>query len=210
MIERKCPSCGAAVPFRSSICLLAVCPFCRSLVQRKDLDLEKLGEVAQLQADGTPLQVGARGEYKTEPFEIVGRMQLRMEKGFWNEWCLAYADGKQGWLGEAQGTYAISFRLEASAPHAGSLKIGQGVELGGREYRVRDIQEAAYVAAEGELPFRPPKGEKAKFADLISRGGFFATLDYSESPPLVFAGEYEEFADLKFTGLRTFEGWPAP
>ena len=40
----------------------------------------------------------------------------------------------------------------------------------------------------------------------------FATLDYSESVqrPLLLLGEYEEFDDLKLTGLREFESWRLP
>ena len=207
MIERKCPSCGAMVPFRTSIMLLAVCPFCRSLAIRKDLDLEKLGESAQLQPDGTPIQVGATGSYRDAAFEIVGRMQLKTPHGFWNEWALLFSDGRQGWLGEAQGTYAVSFQLEAAAPDCAKLTLGQSIVLGKMSYEVREIVTASYLAAEGELPFRPPLGESAQSADLISEDGFFATIDYSEKTPVVFAGEYQSFDALKLTGLKVIEGW---
>lgn len=207
MIERKCPSCGAAVPFRSSICLLAVCPFCRSLVQRKDLDLEKLGESAQLQPDGSPVLVGSRGTYRGAPFDVVGRLQLQTPRGFWNEWCLIFADGRQGWLGEAQGTYAVSFKTDAAVPALGALAVDAKVEIAGRAYTVREIVDAKYLAAEGELPFRPPLGETAPSADLIGEDGAFATIDYSDDPPSVFAGEYQGFDALAFSGLKAIEGW---
>jgi hypothetical protein len=210
MTERKCPSCGAMVPFRTSIMLLAVCPYCRSLVQRKDLAVETLGEVAQLQPDGTPLQLGARGLYKTDPFEVVGRVQLKTPRGFWNEWALSFADGRAGWLGESQGNYAVTFASKAKPPAPGGLKVGAKVELDGTTYRVRELVEALYAAAEGELPYRPPLGRKVASWDLYAPGGFFATIDASEDPPLVFTGEYEEFDELHFSGLRTFEGWPVP
>lgn len=207
MIERKCPSCGALVPFRTSIMLLAVCPFCRSLVQRKDLDLEKLGESAQLQPDGTPVQVGARGVYRASPFDVVGRVQLKTPHGFWNEWSLLFADGRQGWLGEAQGTYAVTFKLEDNAPMRNDLKLGQTVVLAQRSYEVREIIMASYLAAEGELPFRPPLGESAASADLISEGGWCATIDWSEDKPIAFAGEYQGFDALQLTNLKVIEGW---
>lgn len=207
MIERKCPACGAMVPFRTSILLLAVCPFCRSLVQRRDLDLEKLGESAQLQADGTPIQIGARGVYRAAPFEVVGRVQLRTPRGFWNEWSLMFADGRQGWLGEAQGSYAVSFKIDQSVPALSALRLEAKIELNGRVFYVREIVEAVYLAAEGELPFRPPLGKTAPSVDLIGPEGAFGTLDYSDDPPSVFAGEYQGFDALSFTGLKVFEGW---
>jgi hypothetical protein len=207
MIERKCPSCGAMVPFRSSISLLAVCPYCRALTRRDDLDLEKLGVSAQLQPDGTPLQVSSRGAFKGDPFEAVGRVQLKTPAGFWNEWFLAFTDGRQGWLGEAQGTYAVSFELKETAPARKDLALGSAVTLGGRAYEVRELVEASYLAAEGELPFKPPLGETAPSADLISAGGWFATIDYSEEPPCVFAGQYQDFDSLELANLKVIEGW---
>lgn len=207
MIERKCPSCGAMVPFRTSISLYAVCPFCRSLALRKDLDLEKLGVSAQLQPDGTPLQLGTRGFYREAPFEAVGRMQLQTPHGFWNEWFLMFEDGRQGWLGEAQGAYAVSFATEYNVPSFQSLKTLAKVEIKGSKYQVLELIEAKYLAAEGELPFKPPLGESVKTADLIGENGAFGTIDYSEEPPAVFTGEYQDFDALSFTNLKTIEGW---
>jgi len=207
MIERKCPACGALVPFRTSILLVAICPFCRSLVQRKDLDLEKLGESAQLQPDGTPIQLGTRGEYRGGAFEVVGRVQLKTPHGFWNEWYLMFTDGRQGWLGEAQGAYAVSFGAETAAPALENLKVLSTVELMGKKYQVLELVDAKYLAAEGELPFLPPLGEEVKTADLIGENGAFGTIDYSEDPPAVFLGEYQDFDALKFTALKQIEGW---
>lgn len=208
MIERKCPACGAMVPFRTSINLMAVCPFCRSLVRRKDLDLEKLGVSAQLQPDGTPLRVGSRGTYRGAGFELVGRMQLRTPHGFWNEWCAMFDDGRQGWLGEAQGAYMVSFKADYNVPAFRDLKLMAKIEVKGRAYQVLELIEAEYLAAEGELPFKPPLGEKAVSADLIGEEGTFGTIDYSDDPPSVFIGEYQDFDALGFTGLKAIEGWP--
>jgi hypothetical protein len=213
MIERKCPHCGAPIRFSTSICLLAVCAHCSSLVRRNDLDVEKLGDVAQLQPDGSPVRLGARGKHQGDAFEVVGRLQLSTGGTIWNEWNIVFADGKQGWLGEAQGTYAVSFQAESPAelPGYDKLKVGQKHELGKTVFRVRDLLRARYLSAEGELPFRPPLGGEARSADLIAPGRKFATLDWSDGPrPLLFVGEYEEFDDLKLTGLREFEGWKVP
>ena len=209
MTENKCPSCGANVTFRTSISLFSVCAFCHSLVQRKDLVLEDLGKVAQLQADGTPLQVGARGTYRGGAFELVGRVQMKMPVGFWNEWAMIFADGRQAWLGEAQGVYVVTFCVEEKVPPYVKLATGAQIPIKGTDYTVRERLTAHYVTAEGELPFKPPLGlgEAVPSADLTAPGGLFATIDYSDSPPLVFAGEYQDYDALAFTGVKTFEGW---
>lgn len=207
MTDHKCPACGAAVSFLTSIALFAVCPFCRSLVMRKDLNLEDLGKLAQLQPDGSPLQVGTRGFYRGAAFQIVGRVQFRMPIGFWNEWATVFDDGRQGWIGEAQGTYAVSFLSKSPAPSAERLVVDGKAAIGDQAYVVRERVTARFESAEGELPYKPPLGVEADTVDLVAPGGRFATIDFSENPPLVFEGEYQEFDLLAFSNLRKVEGW---
>ena len=45
------------------------------------------------------------------------------------------------------------------------------------------------------------------FADMRSANARFATIDYSEDPPLLFLGEALEFEDLHFKNLKAIEGW---
>jgi hypothetical protein len=37
---------------------------------------------------------------------VVGRIQLRYDAGFWNEWYILFDDGSAGWLSDASGQYA--------------------------------------------------------------------------------------------------------
>ena len=45
------------------------------------------------------------------------------------------------------------------------------------------------------------------FADFRTESGKFATLDYSDTQPALYLGEFVEFEDLKLKNLRQFEGW---
>jgi len=209
MKSTACPSCGAPVQFQSAASILAVCEYCKSTLVRHDLNLEDIGKMAQLQTDGSPLQLRAEGKYRGVHFAIVGRIQLRFEQGLWNEWHLLFDDMRNGWLGEAQGTYAVSFvnAIREPVPGFASLQAGQGYKLDGRWFEVRDIQNALCIGGEGELPFRVGSGYEAPVADLQGDGSSFATLDYSEDPPLVFLGEYVEFDALHLSGLREIDGW---
>jgi hypothetical protein len=74
-------------------------------------------------------------------------------------------------------------------------------------YTVLEIARIRCVSAAGELPFTVDTNRQTMAADLAGPGAAFATLDYSEDPPLVFTGERVDFDDLDFTGLREFEGW---
>jgi hypothetical protein len=209
MHSTTCPSCGAKVTFQSGQSILAVCEFCRSTLVRHDLDVENVGEMAELQADGSPLQLRAEGVYRSSHFAVVGRIQLRYGSGLWNEWHLLFDDMRSGWLGEAQGIYAVSFLTEipVKLPAFEELKVGRRIQLQERSYEVRDLQEAYCVGGEGELPFEVGPGYAAPVADLGGDQDRFATIDYSEEPPLVFIGEYVEFDQLRLTGLREFDGW---
>ena len=54
---------------------------------------------------------------------------------------------------------------------------------------VTSITRAHYAGVEGELPFEYWGKQDVIFADMRSADAHFATLDYSENPPLLFLGE---------------------
>ena len=47
----NCPNCGALVHFRWSGAVQTTCEYCRSILVRRDVNLEKVGEVAELPHD---------------------------------------------------------------------------------------------------------------------------------------------------------------
>lgn len=195
--------------FQSASSVMGVCEYCSSMLVRHDLDLENIGKMAQLQADGSPLQLRAEGKYQGSSFTVVGRIQLRFAKGLWNEWHLLFDDQRSGWLGEAGGTYAVSFLtgVGEKIPKFDELRPGIPVTLKKAPYEVTNVENAFCIGGEGELPFQIGPGYEAPVADLTGPDEQFATLDYSEEPPLVYMGEYVEFEDLHLSGLREFDGW---
>jgi len=209
MQKCNCPSCGATVTFQSAASILAVCEYCASTLVRHDLNLEDVGKMAALLVDGSPLQLRAEGRYRKVHFTVVGRIQLRYEKGLWNEWHLLFDDLRSGWLGESGGIYAVSFSTPVSEaiPRFEDLHPGGRVVLNGQPYEVTQLQKTFCVAGEGELPFAIGPGYAVPVADLAGPANKLATLDYSEEIPLVFLGEYMEFEQLHLSGLREFDGW---
>ena len=204
-----CPSCGASVTFHADTSLLAICEYCRSTLLRRDVDVEQLGKMAELLHDGSVLQLGVEGVYDGVHFAVVGRIQLKYPDGLWNEWYLVFDDMRTGWLGEARGHYAVSFETDVpdAIPDFEAISAGQTIELDGNQYEVSDVQSAKCIAGEGELPFEVGAGYEAPVGDLSGDGNTFASIDYSEETPRVFIGEYMEFADLRFSGLKEIQGW---
>ena len=209
MINVNCPSCGASVPFQSAYSILAVCEHCNSTLVRHDINIEDIGKMATLQEDASPLQLGTRGEYRGVSFSVVGRIQLRFDRGIWNEWHLVFSDGRSGWLGESQGTYTISFleKVDTPLPSFEQLRDKKKVTIRNQAFHVHNVENAHCIAGQGELPFKVAGGYDAPVADLLGENDAFATIDYSEDAPLVFIGEYVEFDGLRLSNLREFDGW---
>ena len=203
MKTASCPSCGAPVPFHSAASLYAVCAFCRSTLLREGEDLKNIGRMAELMDDPTLLQVGSEGRFRGVHFGVIGRIQLRYESGLWNEWHILFDDGRSGWLSEAGGEYVVSAQVavEEALPAFDSLVPEMQLTIAGRSFSVSDLRSAHCISGEGELPFKVDSGYDVKTADLRGNDRF-VTLDYSETPPLVFVGYPARFEELALAGLR--------
>lgn len=203
MKSALCPSCGAPVSFKSAASLYAVCGYCKSTLLRQGEALSNLGKMAELQDDPTLLQIGSEGHFKGIHFGVIGRIQLKYQAGLWNEWHILFDDGNNAWLSEAGGEYVLS-RLAAvkePIPAFASLEPDSPVNLGNKLFLVSDLETARCIAGEGELPFKVDAGYDVETADL-RLGDDFATIDYSETPPLVFLGKPVSFDELKLSNLR--------
>lgn len=204
-----CPNCGAPIIFRWSSAIQTTCGYCKSILVRHDVDLVKVGTVADLPPDISPLQIGAEGRYRNTGFQVVGRIIYSHDVGSWNEWHLIFANGSSGWLSDAQAEYAVSFLAAPEVPLPAPEAIHRGWEMKqqGVNLAVTSLTEASYEGVEGELPFQYWDKTRCRFADLRSSDGRFATIDYTEAPPLFFLGEFVEFDSLQLTNLKLFEGW---
>ena len=201
----NCPACGAPVVFKSSASFHGVCEFCRSTLVRHGGSLENLGRMADLLEDASPIQLGTEGRYQGVHFATVGRIQLRYAAGVWNEWHVLFDDMRGGWLSDANGEYTISFLTppRAALPAFAGIMPNDAVSLAGRDFIVSNREEAMCIAGEGELPFAFGAGYAAPLVDLREADGKgFASIDYSETPPLVFVGESLPFASFGFANLR--------
>jgi hypothetical protein len=174
---------------------------------RHDVDLRKVGEVADLPFDSSPIQIGTTGSFEEKAFTVTGRIVYEYEQGTWNEWHLAFADNTSGWLSDAQAEYALS-RLVAQPgelPPDHAVTTGQRFAFGGMTFTVATRTNARYRGVDGELPFEYWDKDTVLFADLKAADGHFATLDYSESPPLLFIGLFVEFDQLELSNLTPAE-----
>ena len=208
-----CPNCGATIEFRWSGAVQTICPYCKAVLVRRDLDLEKVGMVSDLPPTASPIQLGTEGKFEGDAFVVVGRIVYQYERGGWNEWHLRTMRGASAWLSDAQGDLAISTPAKQSValPAADSLKVGQSYAIDDTIFRVASLTRARYAGVEGELPFTTWDRSESLFADLDTAGGGeqlrFATIDYSDDTPVAYVGTYVELAQLAARNLRSLEGW---
>jgi hypothetical protein len=198
----SCPACGGPIVFKVGSSMVAVCNYCHSVVARGDRKLEDLGKVADLVDTGAVLETGLQGRYRGIPFELTGRAQLGHQAGgVWDEWYAHFADGRWGWLAEAQGRYYLTFQQTTGRqmpPHA-DLRVGEPLEVpppGWGRLIVAEKGQARALSAEGEIPYRLVPNATYRYADLSGPQGEFATIDYSEEAPLAFFGQEVTLGDL--------------
>lgn len=209
VLQASCPSCAAPVEFKAGSTVVLVCPFCRSAVARTDRGLQDLGKVAEVAESESPLELGLKGNFKGNVFELTGRAQFRHEAGgFWDEWYATFANGRVGWLAEAQGRFYLTFYRPlpqgTRPPPFDRLQAGQAVpEIPApAPLMVTEKGIGTSVAAEGEIPYRLVPNEKTAYADISGRDNAFGTIDFSTDPPQVFLGQQVTLEEIGFSRAR--------
>lgn len=204
MFKLTCPSCGAEVSFRSATSAMAVCEYCRSTVVRDADSVRDAGKLSAVLEDYSPIRIGTSGLYAGRRFTAIGRLQLRYDDGLWNEWYVLFDDGRDGWLSDASGQYALTedTGLATDAPPFERLVPGGIYRHDNVDFYAADLRSARCVGGEGELPMLVGQGWQAKVADYRHTYRFL-TLDYSDGPqPRRYVGKAVTLEALKAQLLR--------
>ena len=203
-----CPGCGAPVEFRSAQSTHAVCGYCQSTVVRSGEVLRRIGKMAELFDDHSPLQLMASGRIALEgrqlPFTLIGRLQFQSDAGRWTEWVAFLEDGSRATLGEDNGAYVFTRPMAPGRelPGAERFHAGATVTLQGKPYSVAFAGQAQLLSAQGELPKLPPLNQPFDLVELRSADGEVLSIDYGHAPPLLERGRAVLLDDLQLQGLK--------
>ncbi len=203
-----CPGCGAPVEFRSAQSTHAVCGYCQSTVVRSGDVLTRLGKMAELFDDHSPLQLMASGRIKLDgkdlPFTLIGRLQYKGDAGVWTEWAAFLQDGTLATLGEDNGAYVFTRPIDPGRemPEAARFRIGTTTAINGKPYSVAYTGQAQLISAQGELPKLPLLGQPFDMVELRSADGEVVSIDYGHTPPSVERGKAVLLEDLQLQGLK--------
>jgi len=200
-----CPGCGAPVDFKSAQSTHAVCGFCQSSIVRQGEVLSRIGKMAELFDDHSPLQLQATGTWRGQGFTLVGRLQYKYPEGTWTEWHALLADGNSAYLSEDNGRYVLAIPKTAPGdlPAAERFQVGATTTTSGEAFSVASNQQVMLLAAQGELPRLPELGQPFAMVELRSQqADTVLSIDYSTEAPTVTLGQPVLLDDLKLTGLR--------
>ena len=199
-----CPGCGAPVEFRSAQSTHAVCGYCQSTVVRQGDVLSRIGKMAELFDDHSPLQLFATGTYEKRAFTLIGRLQYKTLEGTWTEWNAFFDDGSNGWLAEDNGAYVFTRpdTRQMNMPPADRYVVGKSVNVSGKPFTVASNVSASLISAQGELPKLPPLGQPFDVVELRSDSGEVISIDYTGTPPTVSQGTAVLLDDLALKGLK--------
>lgn len=211
MVNLPCPSCGGELTFKSDSSVFAVCPYCTSSIVRHDLDLEKIGEMGEIQEGASPVQVGMTGRYKNKFFYTSGRIVYEYPDGLWNEWHLYFDTGETGWLTDAQGEFAVSMQIPLEEiPALTEFHLGQSFEVRKSYFTCSDIKTVTYSGSEGELPFKALRDYKSTVYDFSNEDNLFLTVEvphHAQMERVAYFGNYIDFFKLEPQNIKLFEGW---
>lgn len=179
------------------------------MVVREGEVLQRIGKMAELFDDHSPLQLQTAGVWNGRPFTLIGRLQYKYGEGTWTEWHALFADGSSATLGEDNGAYVFSMPLppQEVAP-SDAFRIGASTMINGQPFSVASNQPVALMSAQGELPHLPELGHSFAMVELRSQSadtGAAAevlSIDYGSTPPQISKGNAVLLEDLKLSGLR--------
>lgn len=197
--ETTCPSCGTAVVFAFDQSIILVCDSCKSLLVRHGADIENTGEVAELASTPSLLSLGDVGRYADSSFRIVGRVQVAYEQGVWDEWRVAFDDGRFGWLAESLGRRHILLEsAQTSLPAWGEIVPGMQLEVP-QPVIVTEIGEARVAAISGELPRDTRPDDTWRYVELSGTRGQFGTIQFGATSSVaeaLFVGRSVTLEDI--------------
>ena len=207
-----CPGCGAPVNFASAQASIAVCPYCRSTVAREGEVLKRIGTMAEVFEDYSPLQLGATGMAPAGPdgrrhaFTLIGRLQMRSEAGTWSEW-VALLDGDGlGFLSEDNGSFvwSLPWKPGRAVPEfrPQDWTLGREVQADGRHFTVASVQDAQLVSAQGQLADLPALGRGFKLVELRDELGGVLSLEFRGGKTACTLGAAVDLEQLRLQGLR--------
>ena len=203
--EYECPSCGAPVKQSQPGSKTLVCTYCSQTSHINADSLQAVGEKHPLIDYGSIFSIGATGRIGSlsdREFQVLGRVRIDYEDGFWDEWYITFLDdGSTAWIQEDDGGFTY-FKHEGNVSRFPLDRVQVGtynqIVSNWKPVFVTSKSKASINGGEGELPFKIIPGEKADFVDGILDGRIISVELLEDDTPL-FVGYELDFDELQLS-----------
>ncbi len=171
-VSISCPSCGVAIEGTTAHTRSLSCPHCSNWVYFGSNGWESAGLFEHAIDAPSMLQLGKSGKLTDRHFVVRGRVRMRYEDGYWDEWWLEFEDGDHQWLEEDDGSYRLHENIDVAAEAAlmKDATVGGNVSLDGEDWFVTERVDAKVAGVEGSLPVAIIPGEAVVCVDVMGNG----------------------------------------
>lgn len=206
-----CTFCGKSQPVEDSASGIFICPDCHRILYKKEIPTVGRKNLSNpVPEDLTPLCIGSKGIFQEKKFKIVGRVRYHSMDGYRNQWSVLFDGGKNTWLFEGYGAYALCNLSDKSFNPTGNspIKPYKTVKIFDISYTLDSITKLTEWEAEGEFPDNENFGGGFICMALSNNQGDAAFLDtYTKEKINIYTGKSLDYADFNFTNTRALNEW---
>jgi hypothetical protein len=192
----NCGNCGAPLSVESAYTKSIICPYCDTTNAIEDKGLNPQGKMAKLSEAPSIFAIGRTGAIKGKKFRVLGRLRYGYEDGFWDEWFLAFDDGRMGWVTEEEGECSLFFKELITSPiDINKLRVGTTVSVAGKKVFITEISDAEILGGEGELHYRVRPHTKLVHYEG-NAGGKLVSIELWEKELEIHNGEPVSYSNI--------------
>ncbi len=178
--EYNCPSCGAPLSVENRFSKVVICQYCGQTCSVSPEGLDPSGEKTKLADFESIFSIGASGTIAGEQFKSVGRLRYTYDDGFWDEWFLAFENGKKLWLQEDEGEFTAFEKetLTSPVPAFDDISVGSMIPVNDMSVFVTERNVAKIAGGIGELYFSITPGMSVNCIDG-NAGGQLVSIEFT-------------------------------
>ncbi len=199
MASATCPSCGGTLNITVQTSKMVTCPYCGMISYLNAGNLAMIGQKSFLVDYGSLFKIGKKGKIKNIDFQVIGRLRIDYQDGFFDEWYLNTPQG-QKWLSEDEGKFVFFYESkEINDPLIFDLlnfPVGKVFKHKDLYLFVSEKSTAKINGGEGELPFQVEPNQKADFVDTLFEQKLYS-FEFLPKSIELHIGNYIDINEIK-------------
>lgn len=205
----SCPSCSTLNTSQLRESVLLICRNCGSIVYERVMGPVK-PKVSAIPPDWSFVQLNTTGEYKQQPFTVVGRIRLQLRNDYKNFWSAALNDGGAIWLMDSFASFAVlrdawhTYTNSISDVRAGkTFHARKGLKLRGDF-----VEKCEGISYEGEIGSWKLFEPGFFFVQAANSGNEIAVFTIANKKDADFlSGEKVEVEQLALKNIIAWDEW---